>query len=706
MSPRGKIKLDFLKTEEVSPHIVDLRKKEKKRIKIKIETDRSIPIFKKLVIVFGLIVLIFVVIVLVREAYFKITNIQEKLIEDVNLAPEIFFSGFDKLNKLQLEAAEKDFQQAGQIFLEKIEQIEESGFFIKTLFNIFPRTKTALVLLDIFNDVSKIGFILARVGQDFDSLFEVSEKKESIEGILPPEIINIDFLEKIEFFKEKSVEVLFLTNKIEKNFYRFRKKEIPSSFYNSFSLISGEVPFLRKSIEDLIVFLNNLEKIVGRDSVKRYLILFQNNNEMRPTGGFLGTYAEIDFQEGKIKNFIMPSGGTYDLAGHLSVSLAPPAPLLIAYPKWQFHDANWFPDWPTSAKKLVWFYERSGGTTVDGVIVINAEFLPQILEIIGEIKISEHEIVINQDNFIIEVQKAIDLERQELAKQEDPRERPEKGPKQILVDLMPLMIKEFLSLDSSHLLEVVKTFNQGLMEKKILFYFNDPQIASFFSDRNLSGEIKKSSLDYLMINVANVNGVKAEEKIEQNIFYNLEINRDGSMIANLTVKRKHGAAYGDLFSGRKELSWLRVYLPQKSLFLGSQASLQKPMPESKFPQDEDVKRIEKEIGFDIFSGTRITEEFGKTCFGNFLEIEPESQDEISFKYLLPFKIDFSESGASYSLMVQKQPGRISNFEAEIILPEGKKIIWAHPQAEIRQEGRTVKISSIIDRDKIFAFVIE
>ena len=91
----------------------------------------------------------------------------------------------------------------------------------------------------------------------------------------------------------------------------------------------------------------------------------------------------------------MPPGGVYDLQGNLEVLLSSPEPLHILNANWQMQDANWFFDFPTSAKKLMWFYEKSGGPTVDGVIAINSNILPKLLAITGPIELSEFNLTIN-----------------------------------------------------------------------------------------------------------------------------------------------------------------------------------------------------------------------------------------------------------------------------------------------------------------------
>lgn len=689
-----KVKLDFLTKEEISPYLVDLRRKEKKTRQINLVPPMMK--FKRMAVFFALILIFLSFALLAYVTGQRFQQIKQEILVASDQQLTVFLEATEAVSNFNFLEAENKFSSSQSFFSEKIKKIEETNPLINWALEIYPPARTNLNVLRILKDVSKIGVLVSQLGQEKDIFKEIktAEKNKKL-GNLPAAIANLNFLEKISSFKIKFSEIAYLTKGIEKKLSQSNVNDLPENFRSPFLLLQKNFPLVGDSVNNLLSFMEAGEKIVGQDGLKRYLLVFQNNNELRPTGGFLGTYAQVDFDHGKIVNFEMPAGGTYDLAGQLSVSLAPPRPLLIAYPKWQFHDANWFPDWPTSAQKLQWFYERSGGVTVDGVIAVNAELLPDIMAIIGDIYLEEYKQTFNKENFILEVQKNIELER-----------RQEKDPKKVLVDLMPIILNKILSSSPKEMMEIGQVIGQAMKEKKIMFHFFDQEIENLFAANNLTNNLKEASLDYLMINSANVNGAKAESKISEDVFYKLEIDQTGSLVATLNIKRTHQGVKDEPFFGKKDLAWVRAYVPVGSVFLGAKATIKKDLPSSTYPTDQEIKKIEKEISADNFSGTRITEEFKKTCFANFLEIEPGQSNEISFKYLLPFKLNFKDKSVAYSLMLQKQSGREINFSAEIILPNDKKVVWSHPATEIFQENNKIKISSVIDRDKIFAFVLE
>ncbi|HHH12543.1 MAG TPA: DUF4012 domain-containing protein, partial [Candidatus Moranbacteria bacterium] len=122
-----------------------------------------------------------------------------------------------------------------------------------------------------------------------------------------------------------------------------------------------------------------LADLLGANGPRKYLFLFQNNHEIRATGGFIGSYGRLDISGGRINRFFID--GIFNPSGQMSEKIVPPKPIQKISAAWNLHDSNWFPDFPTSARKAISFYEKTGGPTVDGVIAITPEVLRKMLEV-------------------------------------------------------------------------------------------------------------------------------------------------------------------------------------------------------------------------------------------------------------------------------------------------------------------------------------
>jgi hypothetical protein len=153
-----------------------------------------------------------------------------------------------------------------------------------------------------------------------------------------------------------------------------------------------------------------LETLVGwldTEHDQNILVLFQNISEMRPTGGFAGSYAVLTLKRASFYNLEVRD--IYDPDGQLKKKVIPPLPLQLITTNWGARDANWFFDFPTSAKKIIQFLEASliyneRNAKFDAVIAINTDVIADILTITGPIAAPDYDLVITNSNVLEAIQ--------------------------------------------------------------------------------------------------------------------------------------------------------------------------------------------------------------------------------------------------------------------------------------------------------------
>lgn len=463
---------------------------------------------------------------------------------------------------------------------------------------------------------------------------------------------------------------------------------------------------LTNDVKKAVILSQIWPAMAGFKEKKRYLVLFQNDNEIRPTGGFIGSFALVDIYQGKITNIEIPGGGPYDLQGSLTENVSSPRPIQLARARWEMQDANWFPDYPASAEKIKWFYEHSGGPSVDGVIALNTQLLQELLKITGPIELSEYGKFINADNFFMELQKAVEIEY----------DRALNKPKQIIADLAPKLLKELLN-NKDNYLKVAAVCDQSLIEKNLLLYFTNPGLENSIINLGWGGEIKNFDQDYLSVINTNIGGQKSDAAISQKIFKETEIMNDGSIISTVNISRTNESNKGDLFTGINNVDYIRVYVPEGSQLIS--ASGFNPPSRELFEKaevylalDQDLQAISGKITMDPLTGTDINNEFGKTVFGNWSQTKPGETVTLTFKYLLPFKV---KKGAKsllaqttkdqYALLVQKQPGSKNvTIENSLKFPASWQVFWQYP--EWTQTNNIVKTESDLDTDQMYGMIFE
>jgi len=499
---------------------------------------------------------------------------------------------------------------------------------------------------------------------------------------------------------------------------------IPLEFRNRFLMMKEQAVLLEGTLAEFIELTKKISLVLGSEGLKRYLVVFQNNTEARATGGFLGSYALIDFKDGKLVNLETPGGGTYDTEAGLRERVIAPQPLWLLNPLWHLWDANWWPDWPTSARKIAWFFEKSDGPTVDGVISLTPQVLEKLLIITGPIDLTtDYGVTITAENFLPIIQEFAEQKPEVTTK-----------PKKIigaLLEKITASLPEILDQDS--LLALIKSAEESLNQKQILIYLRDADTAATINRYGWDGRVKETNRDYLLVVNSNIGGGKSDKSIRQTITHRAEIGASGEVIDTVTIKREHTGEKSEKFSGVRNVNWLRVYVPAGSELLSASGFVPPDAgyftePEAGWSSDPDLT-AENQAQIDPASGAKIYTEAGKTVFANWSMIDPGQTAIITLKYRLPFKLATlnntgyldkifelmvtpEKSYATYSLLAQKQPGAENTvINSTLTLDPGSVFsaqpVWRYPAGQPQTpENLLWQVSDNLNLDKFWAVILE
>lgn len=445
--------------------------------------------------------------------------------------------------------------------------------------------------------------------------------------------------------------------------------------------------------------------LLGYNGHRKYLFLFQNNHEMRATGGFIGSYGILNIHDGEIKDFFID--GIFNPDGQLSARVVPPKPIQKISTNWSTHDANWYPDFPTSAEKISWFYEKTGGPTVDGIITLTPTVMKKLLKITGPIEMAEYDLTIDADNFMENIQFEVEVDY----------DKEENQPKKIIADLTPKILDKVFSKENlSDFPKTLQVLSEALNEKHILIYSENSEIQEMVSGLGWSGEVLKAPKDYLMVVNSNINGYKTDGVIDQKIEHNVEIESDGSIVDTVTIKRFHNGGSSEYdWWNQVNANYMRVYVPKGSELIEAEGHTREtvdfPVNYDKlgFVKDELVASIEDSIEIDKKSGTEIWSESDKTVFGNWTYVSPQEEVKVVYKYRLPFKLELDRSQEkmdSYSILYQKQSGmENSSLKTEIGLSKEQEIFWKYPN-EIKNGNGKIQYETSLEKDKFLGIIIK
>lgn len=452
--------------------------------------------------------------------------------------------------------------------------------------------------------------------------------------------------------------------------------DLPVEKKEKFLLVKSSLPSVLALLSGFEKNEVLIEELLGGNGPRTYLFLLQNNHEMRATGGFIGTYALIDINEGIIRRFFVD--GIFNPDGQLKENIIPPKPIQKISAGWSLHDSNWFPDFPASAEKAISFYEKTGGPTVDGVITLTPTIMQKLLLVVGPIAMPQYGIIVDADNFIPVLQEQVEVKYDKELNE----------PKKILSDLTQMLIEKVFALQNREMLgRIAGALVDGLNEKHMLLYMRHSETQLLIDEVGWSGRVLDTPKDYLSIIHSNINGYKTDGVINERIEHKASIEEDGSIIDTVKITRTHtGGETPYEWWNKVNADYVRVYVPKGSTLLSSQGTTWEfpppPLDYERlgFKEDTDVKREESTLVVDEKTGIRVSEDAGKTVFGAWVYVSPKESVTITFQYRLPFRIDTTllkkGEAQSYSILFQKQSGSPgSQLVSSLVYPENFDIIW-------------------------------
>lgn len=380
--------------------------------------------------------------------------------------------------------------------------------------------------------------------------------------------------------------------------------------------------------------------LLGLEEERRYLVIFQNDKELRPTGGFITAYSIMKVDKAKFEP--VSSDDIYNLDNKYKPTLTVPDPI-AAYIKgpyllskgWRLRDMNWSPDFEESMALFSKEVAKAGIRGVDGIIAVDTHLLVNLLDAIGEIGVPgfgnfSTKIVpeCNCPQVIFELESFADTEGPIVWSENEPGKIVFAPPnydnrKRIIGPLMNSILANAMGQPKDKLPKLFEAGFKSLLEKHVLFYLFDEAAQGAVEEFGIAGKIKDYPGDYLHINDSNLGGRKSNLYVTQEVEQEIEVAKDGSIEKTLTITYKNPMKH-DGWLNSVLPNWVRIYVPKGSELIAFEGVEAKEDP---------------------------YEDLGKTVFAGFFQLRPEGLAKITLKYRLPFK-----GGKDLKLFVQKQPG--------------------------------------------------
>jgi hypothetical protein len=437
---------------------------------------------------------------------------------------------------------------------------------------------------------------------------------------------------------------------------------------------SGDFLALATRLHAAETFLEAFRPWFADRSPHHLLVLFQNPAELRPSGGFLGSYADMTVAGGGIENIAVHDIAEVD-AG-FTPNIVPPAPLQLEVSRWRPADANWFFDFPATASQTISFFERSqlyaaSRTSFDGVIAISPQIMRDLLSITGPITVSSSRVAFDSADFLVQIQKIVQAGQAQSATY----------PKQILSDLAHAVVVRLASSTEVQKQQLLGIDQNLIANKNVQAYFKNPAFENFVKSWGAAGDVyalpKNFEGDYLALASANVNGEKSDLYVAETVNWQSQINLDGTVTDHLTLTRAHTGNLSPYWWYRApNQSYLQLFTPDGTTLTNESGGLQKTVPapinyaKSGFSADPLVAAIESSTQ-PVTGYPAVTEhqESGKDVFAAWSRVAAGRTASLSFDFTRRLYVPI-EDGTAYQFVFEKQSGASRRYTFEIDAPLG------------------------------------
>ena len=414
---------------------------------------------------------------------------------------------------------------------------------------------------------------------------------------------------------------------------------------------------------------------------RHILLIFHNNSEMRPAGGFVGSYGVLTINEGQMASLEVEDIYWPDHDINFTRKIVPPVPLQGVTQDWESRDANWFFDFPTSARTIMGFLESAkiyadASITFDGAIAINTRVLQSLLEFTGPIPIPEYELVIDGTNFLAEIQREVETGKDKEAGG---------NPKKILSFITPVLMEKLGALSDENASTLFEKIRSHIEHKDIMVYMEDKQIGNLTHTMGVDGSVYALPHNfwgsYLAVVDANIAGGKSDAFIQEEIHARIDLATDGGAFTDLTVTRTHsGEDEEDWWYSAENKNYLQVYTNPESQFVSVEGNTARKNIERVdydklgYERNEDLQKIEDTTIFLTEFNAWSQKAFGKAVFATWFNVAAGKEKTLTVRYTTPAGNKLVvEEGRVYRFIFDRQSGTNTSLKATITAPLG--YVW-------------------------------
>lgn len=431
-------------------------------------------------------------------------------------------------------------------------------------------------------------------------------------------------------------------------------------------------------------------ELLGRDETRTYLVLVQNSDELRASGGFISNVGRIELKHGTvISQTFQDSYAVDDFSKYYP---DPPKPIFdyMAADQWVFRDSNWSPDFPTAARDAIRLYQVSRPEKIDGVIAINQKTVQLLMGGLEPLAVEGLAEPVTSENALQVFQDAWNPAPADTAQSSSAWIYSRKQ----FVGAAVRAGMDKLFTGKVNWMRLAQGLVDAIRQRQMLIYTSGPEAAQL-GEMGWDGALHFGVGDYLMVVDSNIGFAKVAPLIAERADYTVILQPDGTGQSTVTLDYTHnGKQQGivcspylvydlnmtyDKIVNRCFYDYLRLVVPLGSKLTGADAH---PAPGRYFPNNRDAQGIAE----------KLADEAAHAEFGQFFLLEYGKQLQTRLQYTLPNVVTSSGLARRYTLYLQKQSGTDGlPVRVSVSLPPQARLVSASP-APAAVSGATLEFA--------------
>ncbi|MFH1430090.1 MAG: DUF4012 domain-containing protein [Candidatus Uhrbacteria bacterium] len=364
------------------------------------------------------------------------------------------------------------------------------------------------------------------------------------------------------------------------------------------------------------------------------LLLFLNNTEIRPGGGFLGTYGLATIEHGALTKFMTDDVYNLDKLVIGTQQITPPQPFrdhgIVNY--WYLRDANWSPDFAVSSSMVLDFYQREGGPGDPSIVIgFTPTLAEQLLELVGSVTVEG--VQFTSENIADELEYQVELAY-------DTKGIPRPQRKAIIASLSEVVIDRLRNLPVAKWPLVLRVLRDAMLERQLMAYSTETAMQKHLERFGVAGRVQAVAPgdDFLMVVDANMGALKTDPVVQRSVRYAIIPDALGGYRATVDLHYRNVGTF--TWKTTRYRTYTRVYLPAGTQLIATRGAM-----------ESDRSSIPGRV--DVY------DDLDRTAFGAFISIEPGQERTLSFDVQLAPEVAERIRRGSYGLAVQKQLGSLA-----------------------------------------------